>query len=159
MSIGIYLLATSLEKYRVRLVFLALVLYGLLPQYMVNLYQNTFASGIYAIDYNLDSSECNFEPLDDKRINVICDLPLENLSDDEVEFDVRFFNESLLGDQSKLVPLMNEDGPYEVSLQGHETKMVRIQTELDISRLYSYSGGSSSGVHIEILQGNKMRRL
>jgi hypothetical protein len=159
LCVGVYLLATSLEKYRVRLVFLALVLYGLLPQYMVDFYQNTFASGIYAISYHIDSSECQFETLDDQRMEVICDLPLENLSDDEVKFDIRFLNASLLGDQRNLIPFINEAGPFEVSLQGRETKMVRIQSEVDISQLHSYSEGGSTHVHIEIVQGNKLRRL
>lgn len=159
LCVGVYLLATSLEKYRVRLVFLALILFSLLPQYMVDVYQNTLASGIYAIDYDIDSSDCQFEQLDDKRMDVTCNLPFENLSDDEVKFDIRFLNASLLGDQRKLVPLINESGPFEVSLQGSETKMVRIQTEVDISRLNSYSDGGSTNVHIEIVQGKKMRRL
>ena len=60
---------------------------------------------------------------------------------------------------SKLVPLMNENGPYEVFLQGHETKVVRIQTELDVPRLNGFSGGSLDLIHIEIFQGNKMRLL
>ncbi len=159
LCVGVYLLATSLEKYRVRLVFLALILFSLLPQYMVDVYQNTLASGIYAIDYDIDTSDCQFEQLDDKRMDVTCNLPLENLSNDEVKFDIRFLNASLLGDQRKLVPLINESGPFEVSLQGSETKMVRIQTEVDISRLNSYSDGGSTNVHIEIVQGKKMRRL
>ena len=54
LCVGVYLLATSLEKYRVRLVFLALVLYSLLPLFIINVYQNTLASGIYAIDYDID---------------------------------------------------------------------------------------------------------
>ncbi|MFC6040696.1 hypothetical protein ACFPYN_14805 [Paenisporosarcina macmurdoensis] len=56
LCVGVYLLATSLEKYRVRLVFLALILFSLLPQYMVDVYQNTLASGVYAIDYDIYSS-------------------------------------------------------------------------------------------------------
>ena len=98
---------------------LGLFLYSTLPLLVINVYQNTLASGIYAIDYDLDTSECKFEQLDDNRMEVICDLPLENLSDDEVKFDVRFFNETLF-EEKHLVPLMNEDGPYEVYLQGHE---------------------------------------
>lgn len=159
LCVGIYLLFTSLEKYRVRLMLLALFLYFSLPLFTINVYQNTVASGIYAIDYDLDSSQCQFEQLDDKRMDVICDLPLENLSDEEVKFDVRFFNETLFEEKHKLVPLMNEDGPYEVSLQGHETKVVRIQTELDVPRLNGFSGGGSPQIHIEISQGNKMRLL
>jgi hypothetical protein len=126
---------------------------------MVDVYQNTFASGIYAIDYDIDSSDCQFEQLDDKRMDVICNLPLENLSDDAVKFDIRFFKTTLFEENNKLVPLMNEDGPFEISLQGHESKVVRIQTELEVSRLNGFSGGGNFGVHIEILQGNKMRRL
>lgn len=159
LCVGVYLLATSLEKYRVRLVFLALVLYGLLPQFMVDFYQHTVASGIYAIVYDLESSECQFEKLDDQRMDVMCDLPLENLSDKKVEFDIRFLNASLLGDQRNLIPVINETGPFEVALQGRETKMVRIQTEVDISQLHSYSEGDSTHVYIEIVQGNKVRRL
>ena len=159
LGVSVYLLATSLEKYRIRLVFLALVLFSLLPLFAINVYQHTFASGIYAIAYDLESSECQFEKLDDKRMDVICDLPLENLSDKEVKFDIRFLNTSLLGDQRKLIPLINEAGPFEVSLHGRETKMVQLQTEVVISQLNSYSDGGSSHVHIKIVQGNKMRRL
>lgn len=90
LCVGIYLLATSLEKYRVRLVLLGLFLYSTLHLLVINVYQNTLAAGIYAIDYDLDTSECNFEQLDDNRMEVICDLPLENLSDNEVDFDIRF---------------------------------------------------------------------
>jgi hypothetical protein len=159
LCVGVYLLATSLEKYRVRLVFLTFVLYGLLPQFMVDFYQNTFASGIYAIAYDLESSECLFEKLDEQRMDVMCDLPLENLSDKKVRFDIRFLNASLLGDQRNLIPVINEAGPFKISLQGRETKVVRIQTEVDISRLHSYSDGGSTHVHIEVVQENKMRRL
>ena len=159
LCVGIYLLATSLEKYRVRLVFLGLFLYFVLPLMAINVYQNTFASGIYAIDYDLDTSECKFEQLDDKRMEVICDLPVENLSDNEVNFDIQFFNETLFEEKNKLVPLMNKDAPYHVSLQGHETNVVRIKTVLDVPRLNGFSGGSSNQIHIEISQGEKMRLL
>ena len=100
-----------------------------------------------------------FEQLDDKRMDISCNLLLENLSDDAVKFDIRFFKTTLFEENNKLVPLMNEDGPYEISLQGHESKVVRIQTELEVSRLNGFSGGGNFGVRIEISQGNKMRRL
>lgn len=159
LCVGIYLLATSLETYRVRLVLLGLFLYSTLPLLVINVYQNTLASGIYAIDYDLDTSECKFEQLDDNRMEVICDLPLENLCDNEVDFDIRFSYVPLFEEKQKLVPLMNEDAPYHVSLQGHETNVVRIQTELDAPRLNGFNGGSSYQIHIEISQDNKMRRL
>ncbi|MGB5946785.1 hypothetical protein [Paenisporosarcina sp.] len=159
LCIGVCVLATSLEKYRVRLVFLALVLYSLLPLFAINVYQHTFASGIYAIAYDLESSECNYEQIDDNRMDIICDLPFKNSSDDEVKFDFLFLKEGFFDEQNIMVPLLNEDGPYEVILQGHETKVVRIQSELDIPRLNGFSGGGSYEIHIEIFQGNKMRLL
>lgn len=159
LCIGVYLLATSLEKYRVRLVFLALVLYGVLPLFAINVYQHTLASGIYAIAYDLESSECQYKQVDDKRMDVICDLPFENSSDDEIKFDIQFLNEGFFDEQNKMVPLLNENGPYEVILQGHETKVVRIQSELDIPRFNGFSSGGSFQIHIKIFQGNKMRLL
>ncbi|WP_342542462.1 hypothetical protein MHH33_17030 [Paenisporosarcina sp. FSL H8-0542] len=157
--VGIYLFGTSLEKYRARLVILAIFLYFLLPFFLINVYQNTLASGIYAIDYGLDESVCEFKKMDDKRLSVMCDLPFENFSDDEVTFDVRFGDEPLFEERFKVVPLMNENAPYTVSLQGDETKVVRIETELAISRVNGLDGGTTHQVHIEISQGNRMRRL
>ena len=159
LCIGVCFLATSLEKYRVRLVFLALILYSLLPLFAINVYQHTFASGIYAIAYDLESSECNYEQRDDKRMEVNCHFPFENSSDDEVKFYIRFLNEGFFDEPNRMIPLLNEEGPYEVILQGHETKVVRIQSELDIPRLNGFYGGSSYQIHIEIFQGNKLRHL
>lgn len=159
LCVGIYLLATSLEKYRVRLVILALVLYGLTPPFLLNVYQNTFASGIYAIHYDSDASECRFEPLDAKTLDVQCDLSFENLSDDEVKFDVRFLEESFFEERFYLVPLLNEKGPYPATLQGHSKKPVRIQTTLDMSQVNGFSGGSTYDIRVEIVQDDNMRRF
>ena len=130
-----------------------------MPSFLINVYQNTLASGIYAIDYELDSSECKFEQLDEKTLRVICNLPFENLSEDKVTFDVRFLDEEYFDERFKLVPLMNENAPYPITLQGHETKVVLIETELDISKVNGLTGGHTYQVHIEISQGTKMRRL
>lgn len=156
--IGIYLLATSLEKYRARLVILAIFLYFLLPFFLINVYQNTIASGIYAIDYELDESKCEFDKMDEQRVRVVCSLPLENLSEEAATFDVRFFDKTYFGERFKLVPLINEKGPFTVTLQGRETKVVRIKTELAVSIANDY-GGAAQQIHIEISKGKKMRLL
>ncbi|MCZ8538320.1 hypothetical protein M9R32_14075 [Paenisporosarcina quisquiliarum] len=157
--LGVYLLASSLERYRARLVILAIALYAILPFFFINIYQNTVASGIYAIHYESDSSQCEFEKLDETRMKVQCQLPFENLSEKAVTFDVSFANQVLFEERFNVIPLINENGPYPVTLQGHESKLVFIKTEVELSKLKGLSGGTAHQVHIEISEGNKMRRL
>lgn len=157
--LGVYLLASSLEKYRTRLVFLAIVLYAILPFFLINIYQNTVASGIYAIHYESDSSQCEFEKLDETMMKVQCQLPFENLSEKAVNFDVSFANQVLFEDRFNVIPFINENGPYPVTLQGHESKLVIIKTEVELSKLKGLSGGTAHQVHIEISEGNNLRRL
>ncbi|MGB3261940.1 hypothetical protein [Paenisporosarcina sp.] len=157
--LGVYLLASSLEKYRARLVILAIVLYAILPFFFINVYQNTEASGIYAIHYESDSSQCEFEKLDETKMKVQCQLPFENLSEEAVNFDVSFANQVLFEERFNVIPLINENGPYPVTLQGHESKLVFIQTEVELSKIKGLSGGTAHQVHIEISQGDKARRL
>lgn len=157
--VGIYLVGTSFEKYRKRVVFLVVLLYFSLPFFLINVFQNTVASGIYAIHYESDSSQCEFEKLDETMMKVQCQLPFENLSEKAVNFDVSFANQVLFEERFNVIPLINENGPYPVTLQGHESKLVIIKTEVELSKLKGLSGGTAHQVHIEILEGKKMRRL
>ncbi|QBP42743.1 hypothetical protein [Paenisporosarcina antarctica] len=156
--IGIYFLATSLEKYRVRLVILALVVYSLLPLVIVESYQTTFASGIYAVKYEQDSSNCEFDRVDDKTMAGVCELTFRNYSNDDVHFDVTFYNKEDFESDS-MISLMNEGSPYKVSLSGKETRTVHFNTEIDISNLNAYTNGIFSLVNIQIRQGKKVRYL
>lgn len=151
--IGIYFLATSLEKYRVRLVILALVVYSLLPLVIVESYQTTFAAGIYAVKHEQDSSNCKFDTVDDKKIEGVCELTFKNYSNEDVDFDVTFY------DNADLISLMIEGSPYKVSLSGKETRTVQFKTEIDISDLNAYTSGIFSLVNIQIRQGKKIRYL
>ncbi|MGE6486884.1 hypothetical protein [Paenisporosarcina sp. NPDC076898] len=157
--VGIYLVGTSIGKYRKRLVFLAIILYFSLPFILINVYQNTVASGIYAIHYELDSSQCAFEKLDETKMKVQCQLPFENFSEKTTNFDVSFDDQAFFEERFNVIPLINENGPYPVTLQGHESKLVIIQTEVELSKLKGLTGGTAYQVHIEISQGNKLRRL
>lgn len=156
--IGIYFLSTSLEKYRVRLVILALVVYSLLPLVIVESYQTTFASGIYAVKYEQDSSHCEFDMVDDKTMEGVCELTFKNYSSEDVRFDVTFYDKEDFEPDS-MITLMNEGSPSEVSILGKETKTVHFKTDIDISKLNGYTNGSFSYVNIKISQGKKVRYL
>lgn len=151
--IGIYFLTTSLEKYRVRLVILALVVYSLLPLVIVEFYQTTLASGIYAVKYEQDSSKCQFDTVDNKTIEGICELTFKNYSNDDVHFDVTFY------DNADLISLMNEGSLYEVSLSAKETKTVHFKTKIGTSNSNAYTSAIFSYVNIQISQGKKVRYL
>ncbi len=157
--IGIYLLATSLEKYRVRLVILALVLYSLLPLGIIDVYQKTFASGVNAVDYEQESSKCEFNMVDDKTMLGSCELTFTNHSNHDLNFDVTFYDKYSDLEPDTMIRLMNEGSPYDVSMRGNETKTVHFNTEIDISKLNGFSNGIAYQVHIQIKKGDKIRYL
>lgn len=157
--IGLYLLATSINKYRVRLVILALVLFSLLPLGLVDLYQKTFASGIFAVDYEQESSNCIFNMVDDKTMLAACELTFINHSNNNFNFDVTFYDEYSDFEPDTMIRLMNEGSPYNVSMRGNETKTVHFNTEIDISKLNGFYSGTVSQVNIQIKQGDKIRYL
>ncbi len=60
--IGLFLLVNSLKKYRGRIGFLVFLLFIFVPGgFMVSFYQENFATGIYAVSYAAEESECSFE--------------------------------------------------------------------------------------------------
>jgi len=154
--IGMYLLGTSLEKYRVRFMLLALVLSSSLPYALVNIYQNTIATGIYAVDYDKESSLCEFNMIDEKTIKASCDLIVENLSNDRVDFGIRYqeTDPHLFNFSSYL----NEGAPHQVSLQSKERKTIHLSFEFDPDHLESFEG-TSGYVSIQLVKGKKFRNL
>src|SRR5699024_1601249 len=76
--VALTLLVRSLSKYRIRLSLLAFILVSFIPSMIVNTYQSTFAKGIYAIFYEIESSECDFELMDEYKLHGQCYLYFEN---------------------------------------------------------------------------------
>lgn len=158
LCIGMYLLGTSLEKYRVRSIFLTFVLISIVPHVLTNIIQNTIATGIYAVDYDKESSLCEFNMVDDKKkvITATCAFTFENLSNKRVDFGIRFqetdpylFNFS---------SYLNEGAPHQVSLQAKERKTIHLSLEFDPDHLESFEG-TSGYVSIQLIKGKKFRNL
>ncbi|WP_026673748.1 hypothetical protein [Alkalihalobacterium bogoriense] len=156
--IGLIILHRSLEKYRVRLIILAFVLVSITPQLLVNVFQKTIATGIYAIEYNPGDSKCEFTTFNSDTLHGHCELWFQNHSNHEVTFTVEFYDYRM--DRTKMVSLMNSEEPIEIIVEGKIKKPIIITKEIDVSNLDNYiSSGTSSYVNIIMRDGNKYREL
>ena len=158
--IALYFLVKSLEVYHKRMVLIALVLVVLLPQGMVNAYQKMFATGIYAIEYERGESNYTFEMKDETTLYAICHLPFENHSNETVQFNIKFYEKYLFEDDYPMLSLLNEAGPYKVTLQGKERKVVTIEREINLAKLRRGGlSGQGWGINLMIVDGEKVRKL
>jgi len=157
--IGIFFLVRSLEKYHVRMVFLAFIVCTLLPHGLADFYQHTLARGIYAVDYDKEFSDCTFLMVDDDTVSGNCRLLFENFSNHTVNFDLRFHGEVPFVEDGNFFPLLNKDAPYKVSLEGNERRTVNLHMEFDVSHLDHFTFGTASPINIQIAQFSRFRNL
>ncbi|WP_413306378.1 hypothetical protein AA0X95_05640 [Bacillus sp. 1P10SD] len=154
--LSLYLLSKSLNKYKVRMGLLAILIAIFAPLYVVKSIQKTFAPGIYAVSYDSEESTCSFEKNNKTTLNAICELPFKNYSDKSVEFTVEFKNLNSF----PLESIMNSHAPYKVRLEGNERKVVKIETSVEVSKLkIQLDSGEVSGFNIIIKSGSKSRKL
>lgn len=158
--VSLYFLVKAVRNYRILWGISALILFIFVPSILVNAYQHTYATGIAAISYDVEKSDCQFEMVDDFTLKGSCRLPLQNLSSDEVTFNIEFYESYWYEDAVRMVSLMNEDAPYEVTLKGNEKKWVRVEALIDVTEIVNHiEKGTVSGVHIIIDGGVDKRKL
>ncbi|RSD29052.1 hypothetical protein [Mesobacillus subterraneus] len=93
-------------------------------------------------------------------VSARCELPFKNHSSDQVTFNVEFYDKYRFEDEGEMLTLLNEGGPFEVTLQGKERKTVKVEAEIDVSGRASFvSSGGAWGVNLQIKSGNKLRKL
>ncbi len=156
---GITYIFYSLKKYRIRAVGLALIIGIAAPSMGVAAYQNTFASGVHAVSYDMESSECSFTFGEERgSLQGICTLPFKNNSSDTVSFTVEFLETGNYKEYGfRMNSLLNEDGPFHIELLPKETKVVQLEANIDVSDVdYKYpQGGGSSHVPIKLMDEKK----
>ncbi|MFE8699788.1 hypothetical protein ACFYKX_04025 [Cytobacillus sp. FJAT-54145] len=156
---SLFFLARSLKKYTGRFVLLAIVLAMLLPSMLADSYQKTLASGIYAISYDEETSECRFDMVTDHTIQAECEFTFQNYSNDDVNFSIDFY-ETYPFEDIKMVSLMGIHAPYEANIEPNDTKQITLKTMIDVSNMKEHvETGSASYVNIMIKAGEKVRRL
>ncbi|MEH7308122.1 hypothetical protein [Neobacillus drentensis] len=158
--VSLYLIVKGLNKFHVRFVVVAMVVYTFTPPFVATSYQKTFASGIYAISYDSVHSKCSFEKMNETTLHGMCELPFENYSKKDVQFNIEFYKQDAFEDDTPLLSLMNNDAPYKVRLRGNESKRIKIETNIDVSKMKNQiDSGESSEVHLIIKAGKRSRKL
>ncbi|PEL13050.1 hypothetical protein [Bacillus sp. AFS017336] len=158
--ISLYFLAKAIKKYKARIIILAIIISAVSPPYLTYAYQNTIATGIYAISYESQNSECNFDKVNETTLHGVCELNFKNYSSKAVHFNVDFYDKYPFEEEVQMLSLMKIGAPYSVNLAGNETKRVKIETDIDLSKMkHHIDGGGSNDVHIMISSGDKTRKL
>ena len=157
---SLYFLTKSVKKYHGRVVLVAIIIAIFAPSMIVSSFQKTFATGIYAVSYERDWSNCNFEMKGETTLRGECNLPFENYSSKDVQFSIEFYEEYFFEDDVRMVSLMNNNAPYVVKLTGNERKTVKIESNIDVSNIENHvEQGDATGINIIIKSGEKMRKL
>ena len=157
---SLYFLTKSVNKYHGRVVLLAIIIAMFVPSMIASSFQKTVATGIYAVSYERNWSNCRFVMIDETTLQGECELPFENHNRNDVQFTIEFYEKYYFEDDVQMVSLMNNNAPYEVKLKGNERKTVKIKSEIDVSNIENHiESGSSTGVNIIIKSGEKVRKL
>ncbi|WP_144555883.1 hypothetical protein [Bacillus sp. X1(2014)] len=156
--VSLYFLLKSLRKYHKRLVMIAIMIAIFTPPFLARSFQKTFATGIYAVTYDREKSNCSFEMINKTTLNGVCELPFENYSRNEIQFTIEFYDQNQ--DNLQMVSLMNNNLPYEVKLEGKESKKVKIEANIDVSKMENHiENGEATGVNITIKSGRSSREF
>ncbi|RNA70183.1 hypothetical protein [Alteribacter keqinensis] len=151
---AVVLLVKALDKYKLRLSLLSLLLVNALPIATASAYERTIASGVYAVSYESGESVCEFNRTGNEPMKVECELMFTNHSNEAVFFTLSFMERySGYKEFNEVLSLLNENGPYEVSLRGSERKVVSISKEMNVSTTSSagrFGGGSFNGPNLKI---------
>ena len=104
-------------------------------------------------------SYCQFDMIDAITLHGECELTFENYSSKDAQFSIEFYEEYFFEDDIQMVSLMNNNAPYEVRVKGSERKIVKIESNIDVSNIENHvEHGSSTGVYIIIKSGEKIRK-
>ncbi|WP_421378153.1 hypothetical protein ACOJQI_12260 [Bacillus salacetis] len=157
--IAIGLLVMGLKKYRLRTIIIIFLVYALLPNFLVTIYQETLADGIAAISYD-GNGECNFEEESEDFIRGGCSLVLKNHSNEAVSFQLEFLDEYFSKDQIRMQSLLNENGPHTITIEGNQSKPIDLMELIKVSGIRNHvHNGTSNYIHFKIMDGESSRIL
>ena len=154
---AIILLVRGLSNYHIRTVIIVAIVYSLLPFGLIKVYQETIADGIRAISYD-GKGTCDFEKIEEEIFTGECNMLISNHSGEPITFEIEFLDTFFPGSETRFTSLMNENGPYTVTIEANDEKSVSLKEILDLSDIPNHvDGGSSTEVHFKVKDGDKER--
>lgn len=157
--VALILLIVSIKKYHFRTIAIVVIVYSLLPQFLITMYQETLASGILAISYD-NNGECDFKSVGDDLLNGDCNFVLHNRSNKDVSVDLELLDSFFGEDEVRMESLLNLAGPYRISIEANHKKSIHLKELLDVTNVPKHiDGGTSNGVHFKLSDGKTTRIL
>lgn len=157
--IAIILLVIGMKKYHFRTIIIVVIIYTILPKFLIMTYQETLAGGIMAISYD-GNGKCHFENVSEDIITGECNLVLHNKSNKAVSFELEFLDSYFMEDGVRMESLMNEAGPYSITIEANQEKSIHLKELLDLSGVPKHiDSGTSFNVHVNLIDGEKKRTL
>ena len=148
--IAMILLYFSMEKYRARIVILAVFVYAFLLSILIAGYQETFATGVKAISYDNNGS-CSFKYVSKDEMKGECELVLHNRSNEDVTFELEFLDSLNLEEGEQRESLMNRNGPYQFTIRANQEKSISVIELLDVSDVPKrFDGASSHDINLKL---------
>ncbi|XRG80579.1 hypothetical protein V5E38_09890 [Rossellomorea sp. GAMAL-10_SWC] len=155
-----YFLSKSLKKFRLRIILIALFFSVSTPTFLASAYQKTIATDIYAVSYDRNKSKCSFEMKNETIMHAECELPFKNYSNSDVLFTIDFYDKYPFEDEGAMLSLMKKNAPYKVKLGRNESKVVKIETDIDVSNIKKHvDNGETTEVHRMIKSKGKSRKI
>lgn len=158
--IAMILIFYGMKKYRFRTIIIAVIIYAILPNLLIAMYQETLASGIKAISYD-GNGNCNFDTVGEDLLNGECDFVLHNRSGKDVSFELEFLDSYFyMEDGVRMESLMNLAYLYRITIEANRKKSIHLKELLDLSDVPKHiDGGASSNIHFQLIEGKNTRTL
>ncbi|SFK82868.1 hypothetical protein SAMN03159341_101770 [Paenibacillus sp. 1_12] len=152
---GLYLLSSSLNKHRRKIVIAAIIAIVWLPANLVIGYQTVFAKGIYTLEYDRTSSNCTYKR-EEQWLTGSCTLTFINHGRD-VDFSVAirrgpFLNNSFLEQLDVL-------GDQTFHMAAHDKNSITVPFKKWAQDVETPSSGSMSGFDITVKSETSQRHL
>ena len=157
--IAVILPASGMKKYHFRTIALVILVFTIVPNLLITVYQETLARGIAAISYD-GEGKCNFDSVGENLLNGECDFVLQNRSNEVVTFELEFLDSHFIDDGERMESLMNFAGPYSITIGANHKKSIHLEKLLNVSDVPNHiTWGTSHKIHFKLMDGKASRTL
>lgn len=157
--IALILLVIGMKKYHFRTIVFVMIVYSILPNFLISIYQETFASGISAVSYD-GNGTCSFEYVKDDVLNGECNLVLDNRSNDAISFELEFLDSNHFEDDVRMESLMNVNGPHMITIEANHKATFQMKEYLELYDVPNHiDSGTSNDINIKLIDGEFSRIL